>query len=244
MASGSSLGLIAWTPYSGDAASLLSLVLLLAGAGLVLLGRRREAIKVLKPGKALKVFIVLVWVLSILLVLPLFAQIGRQEGQTGLIIGPVFPVTLASAFCALAAVAYLTRESGTLGALANGLAAAAAGPMVFELPFLLIITPVVTTRVPHPLFLFLVSLVVVLTTLALPAFSSRFAITRYSLYSLGTMFLVFAGWAVLTGYAAPSNPASFALNAASKVLGFAAVVAAFSGGAHAGTAPGAEGQAL
>ena len=235
MASGSPLGLILWSPYPGYAAVLLSLVLLLVGVGLVSLGMRRDAaVRLAKPGRALKVVIVLAWALSILLVLPLFGQIARQEGQSSLLIGPVFPITLASALGALVAVAYLTRGSGTPGALANGLAAAAAGPMVFELPFLLIIAPVVTTRVPHPLFLFVVFLVVILTTLALPAFSSKFSITRYSLYSLGAMFVVFAGWAVLTGYAAPSDPASFALNAASKVLGFAAVVASFSGGAQAG----------
>ena len=134
-------------------------------------------------------------------------------------------------------VAYLTRGGGVLMALGSGLAGAAAGPMVFELPFVLIITPVVTTRVPHPLFLFSVFLVVILTTLALPTFSSRFSVTRYSLYFLGAMFVVFAAWALLTGYAPPSDPASFSLNAVSKVLGFAAVVASFSSGARKGREP-------
>jgi hypothetical protein len=249
MASSSPVGLILWNPYSGDGAVALSLVLLVLGVGLVLSGvRLARAVKLPAPGKALKVVTVFVWALAILLVLPLFGQIASKEGQSSLGIGPVFPITLASAFCTLLIVAYLTRGSGMLGALANGVAAAAAGPMVFELPFLLIITPVVTTRVPHPLFLFSVFLVVILTTLALPAFSSRFSITRYSLYSLGAMFVVFAGWALLTGYAPPSDPTSFALNAISKVLGFAAVVPSFSGSLQnvpaVAKAPVAQGQAL
>ena len=88
---------------------------------------------------------------------------------------------------------------------------------------------------------------VILTTLALPTFSERFSVTGSSLYSLGAMFVVFAGSA-LTGYAPPSDPTSFALNAVSKVLGFAAVVASFSGGAQAARkaapTPMAQGQAL
>ena len=249
MAASSSLGLILWNPYSGFAAVLLTLILLAAGAGLILLGARSDsAVRLPTPGKALRVVILLVWALSILLVLPLFRQIAQDTGQSSLFIGPVFPITLATAFCSFFAIAYFTRASGMLAAIGSGLAGAAAGPMVFELPFVLIITPVVTTRVPHPVFLFSVFLVAILTTLALPTFSSRFSVTRYSLYFMGAMFLAFAAWALLDGYAPPSDPASFSLNAASKVLGFAAVVASFSGGLERAKKPTqsqiAEGQAL
>lgn len=230
MAASSSLGLILWDPYSGLAAVVLALILLAVGVGLILLGARSKGgVRLPTPGKVLKVVMVFVWALSILLVLPLFRQIAQDTGQSSLFIGPVFPITLAASFFSFLAIAYFTRRGGMLAALGSGLAGAAAGPMVFELPFVLIIAPVVTTRVPHPLFLFSVFLVAILTTLALPTFSSRFSVTRYSLYSLGTMFVVFAAWALLDGYAPPSDPASFSLNAVSKVLGFAAVVASFSG---------------
>jgi hypothetical protein len=223
----SSVALIAWNPYSGSAAVLLSLILVVVGVGVVLFGRRTQDIRPPMPGRVLKVVIVLVWALSILLVLPLFRQIAAETGQSSIGTGPVFPITLASAFCTFVIVAYITRKGGTLAALGNGFAAAAAGPMVFELPFILIITPMVTTRVPHPLFLFLTFLVVIISTLALPLFSSRFALTRRSLYLVGAMILVFAAWALLTGYSPPSDPVSFTLNAVSKVLGFAAVAVAF-----------------
>lgn len=58
-------------------------------------------------------------------------------------------------------------------------------------------------------------------------FSSRFAVTGYSLYLLGAMVIVFAAWALLTRYAPPADLVSFGLNAVSKVLGFASVVAGF-----------------
>jgi hypothetical protein len=223
------VALIDWRAYSGADGAALALVLLLLGAGAVLLGRRRrEGMKLPLPRRGTKVLVLLVWALSILLVLPMFRQVARETGQSVLGLGPVFPITLASALVTFAAVAYLTREGGALAALGNGFAAAAAGPMVFELPFVLIITPVATTRVPHPLVLFSTFLVVILTTLALPTFSSRFSVTRNSLYLLGAMLVVFAAWALATGYAPPADAVSFSLNAVSKVLGFAAVLAGYS----------------
>jgi hypothetical protein len=237
VAAASSVGLIDWNPYAGSGAVVLSLVLLVVGVCLIFLGRRlTDDFRFPVPRRALKVVIVLVWALSILLVLPLFKEVAIETGQSSLGIGPVFPITIASALGTFVIVAYLTRRGGVLAALGNGFAGAVAGPMVFELPFILIITPVVTTRTPHPLFLFLTFLVVILSTLALPFFSSRFAVTRYSLYLLGAMILVFAVWALLTGYAPPSDPVSFALNAVSKVLGFAVVVSGF---ATRGRTPGA-----
>jgi hypothetical protein len=224
----SSVALIAWNPYSGSAAIALSIILFAVGFSLVFLGRRlTKDFKFPMPGKVLKIVIVLVWAVSILFVLPLFKQVAIETGQSSLGTGPVLPITLASAACTFAVVAYITRRGGILAALGNGFAGAAAGPMVFELPFILIITPMVTTRVPHPLFLLLTFLVVILSTLALPLFSSRFSVTRYSLYLVGAMILVFAAWALLTGYSPPSDPVSFTLNAISKVLGFAAVAAGF-----------------
>jgi hypothetical protein len=227
----SSVALIDWRAYSGSAAASLGVLLLLLGLGVVLLGTRvREGIRPAMPGRALKVATVVVWAVTIFLILGVFKQVAARTGQSSLGVGPVFPITLASAACAFFAIAYLTRGGGALAALGNGFAGAMAGPMVFELPFLLIITPMVTTKVPHPLFSFFDFLVVILATLALPFFSSRFAVTRYSLYLLGGMVVVFAAWALITGYAPPADPVSFALNATSKVLGFASVVAGFAKG--------------
>lgn len=227
MAATSSVALVDWHPYSGGAAISLAILLLLVTAGLFFLGTRTTSARLPRPGRGLKAILVLVWVASILLVLPLFKEIAVRSGQSALGTGPVLPITLGSALVTFIAVAYATRGGGVGSALGNGFAAAVAGPMVFELPFLLIITPNVTTKVPHPLFLFATFLLVILTTLALPTFSSKFSIGRYSLYSLGAMFAVFAVWALATGYAPPGDPISFSLNAISKILGFAAVAMGF-----------------
>lgn len=228
MSSSSSAGLIVWRAYSGSSAVTLSLVLLAVGLGLIFQsGRLAGPLRLPRPGGALKVAIFAFWVLSILLVLPMFRRVAVETGQSALNIGPVFPITLASAFCTFFFVAYVTRAGGALAALANGLLGFVAGPMVFELPFVLIIAPVTTTHIDHPLFLFATFLVVILSTLILATFSSRFAVSRHSLFFLAAMFVVFALWVALTGYAPPSDPVSFSLNAISKVLGFAAVAASF-----------------
>lgn len=226
----SSVALIDWHAYSGYGQAAVAVILLAIGVAFLVAGRRSQGgFKVPLPGTGLKIVIVLLWVLSILLVLPMFKQVARATGQSSLGLGPVFPITLTCAFVTFVAVAYITRGGGALAALGNGFAAAAAGPMVFELPFVLIIAPVVTTKAPHPLLLFLTFLVVILTTLALPAFSTRFSVTRSSLYLFAAMLVVFAAWAASTGYAPPADPTSLALNAVSKVLGFVAVAAGFNG---------------
>jgi hypothetical protein len=223
-----SLGLILWNAYSGYTADLLALLLFVVGAALVVIGGRlKHGVKLPMPGRTLKVVIVLIWVLSILIVLRLFRIVARDTGQSVGNVGPVFPITLASAICSFLFIAYVSRRDGLTGALGRAFAGAAAGPMVFELPFVLIIMFSVTTPIRSGLLLLVVFLVVILTTLALPAFSSRFALTNDFFYVLGAMFLVFAAWALLTGFAPPSDPLSFSLNAVSKVLGFAALDAAF-----------------
>jgi hypothetical protein len=51
-------------------------------------------------------------------------------------------------------------------------------------------------------------------------------VSRYTLFSLAAMFLVFAVWA-LFGFAYPSAPLSFAMNAVSKVICFVVAVTFF-----------------
>ena len=126
-------------------------------------------------------------------------------------------------------LAYISRHEGFLTALGNGFVGAAAGPMVFEFPFDLIVIPQVKAPMTFIIAYFVSLDVAVLLTLSLLLLSRRVSITRYSMYSLGAMFIVFAVWA-LFGFSYPSTPISFLLNAISKVLGFITVVALFSTG--------------
>jgi hypothetical protein len=217
---------IVWPPYAGSSALLLSLLLVLVGIGLVMLGRRMtKEVNFPKMGKIVGAIVVVIWAFSILTFLKINKDLARYTGAAGNL-GPIFPITLATAFCTFAFVAYVSRRDSVLASLGNGFLAFIAGPMVFEFPFLLIVIP----RVKAPLvpaLIFLVPLfTIIFTTLAMLMFSRRVAITKSSVYLYAAMIFVFAVWA-LEGYSYPSNPTAFTLNAISKVLGFAAVGAMF-----------------
>jgi len=103
---------------------------------------------------------------------------------------------------------------------------AAAGPMVFEFPFDMIVIPQIKASALFLAVYFGTLDVAVLLTLSLLLLSRRVFITRHSLYALGAMFIVFAVWAWF-GFSYPSNPISFTLNAVSKILGFVTIIFLF-----------------
>jgi hypothetical protein len=218
---------IVWSPYGGSDSLLLSLLLALIAAGLVFLGwKMRKEIKLPKMGKIVGLVVIIIWAFSILTFLKINKDYSRYTGAATNL-GPIFPITLLTAFCAFGYVAYVSRRGGFGSLLGNGFLAFIAGPMVFEFPFVLIVIP----RVKAPLIpeiIFLTPLfTIIFTTLALLLLSRRIAITKYSVYFLAGMIFIFAIWA-LEGYSYPTNPVSFTLNAISKVLGFACVAALFS----------------
>ncbi len=51
--------------------------------------------------------------------------------------------------------------------------------------------------------------------------------SRYTLFSLGAVFIALSSWAFLTNFAFPSDPEPFVLNSVSKVLGFVAAFTLF-----------------
>ena len=219
-------GFIVWNPYTGQTALLIALFMFLLGAGIVILGSRlRKDLRLPMPWRWLKVVIVLVWILQILILLRVFKHIISVDPSAG-VTGPVLPVTLASAACTFAFVAYYLRRNGAASALGGAFAAAVAGPMVFEFPFILIVAPVASTPTDPGASLTIPFFLAMFTTLALLTFSSKARITRYTLYSLGAMFLVFGVWA-LFGFEYPSDAILLTLNGASKVLGFATTAAMF-----------------
>jgi hypothetical protein len=217
---------IVWNSYSGPGSVVLSLILILLALGLVLAGRRmKKDVKLPKMGKIVGVVVIIIWAFSILTFLKINRDMARYTGAAGNL-GPIFPITIATAFCTFAYVAYVTRKGGVVSALGNGFLAFIAGPMVFEFPFLLIVIPQVHAPI-IPALIFLIPLfTIIFTTLSLLFLSRQIALTKYSLYFYGAMIFVFALWA-LDGYSYPSNPTAFALNAISKVLGFASVAALF-----------------
>jgi len=217
---------VVWSSYSGTGTVLLSFVLVLVALGLIFAGRKMtKEIKLPKMGKVVGAIVIVIWAFSILTFLKINKDLARYTGATGNL-GPIFPVTIISAVCTFAFVAYFSRHDGLPSALGNGFLAFIAGPMAFELPFLLIVIPRVNAPL-IPALIFLIPLfTIIFTTLSMLLFSRRVAITKNSFYIYSAMIFVFAVWA-LEGYSYPSNPTAFILNAISKVLGFASVAALF-----------------
>jgi hypothetical protein len=220
-----------WKPYTFPQSVILAFILLIVGIGLVFLGRRpKHRIEVPHPGKKLKIAMITAWALLILFIIGVivYYRIGRTAiatGRTG--IGPIFPITLACAVGVFIYIAYISRYDGILTALGRAFVCAAAGPMIFEFPFDLIVIPQIKTTATLLAIEFVPLDFAVLLTLSLLLLSRRVHITRYSMFALGAMFVVWAVWAWF-GFAYPSNPISFTLNAVSKVLSFITVAALFS----------------
>jgi hypothetical protein len=128
-------------------------------------------------------------------------------------------------------VVWLTRRSGWRVALGSGFVAACAAPMLFELPFDLIVAARTVPPIPprpelfRALFFFPL-FIVEFATVSLLTLLPPMRITRGALYALAAMFPVFALWAVF-GFGYPNVPVDWTLNVISKILCFVAAVLLF-----------------
>ncbi len=109
--------------------------------------------------------------------------------------------------------------------------AAMAGPMVFELPFdLIVMNRTYPPIPPDPAVLralfFLPLFLVEITTMSLLFLSPLFGITRYTLYCLAGMFFTFAIWGFL-GFSFAYTTLFLVLNVVAKAIAFLAVVTLF-----------------
>jgi hypothetical protein len=224
----------AWSPYAGSGSIILAVVLLIVTAvSLYFATRLPHPIAVKRPGTFLGVALVMMWVLSVAMLLSATSiyilVLSQQGGHITMRKDYIFPVTMTSAVVAFFVIAYLARRSGFWGAFVSAVVGTIAAPLIFELPFDLI----VMLRASPPvfgayftLFLFLPLFLVEISSFALLTFSPVMKLSRYALFFLAAMFLVFAIWAVF-GFAYPSAPLPIALNMISKVLAFAAAVSLF-----------------
>jgi hypothetical protein len=219
-----------WKPYTFPQSVILAFILLFVGIGLVILGNRlKHSLEVPHPGKKVKIALITVWAVLVLFIIGfiVFYRIGRTgigTGRTGT--GPIFPITLACAVVAFIYIAYISRHDGILTAFGRAFVCAAAGPMIFEFPFDMIVIPQIIAPAKLLVAEFVPLDFAVLLTLSLLLLSRRVHITRYSIYVLGAMFIIFAVWASF-GFAYPSSPIPFTLNAISKVLSFITIVFLF-----------------
>lgn len=224
---------VAWSPYVGSDAYILAGSLLLVTCILTSLGFRfRHARAVKGPGMFLGTLILGCWFLSVIAFLTAITAyaLAQQEQEIHFdLTNPITPVTLTSAVIAFFVILYLTHQSGPRIAIVSAIVGTFAAPMIFELPFDLLVmwrTYPPAPPVLYTLLFFLPLFLVELLSFALLSFSPVMKLTRYTLFLLAGMFFLFAIWA-LFGFAYPSTPIPTALNMLSKVVAFATAVSLF-----------------
>ncbi len=223
-----------WSPYAGSSSIILAVALLIVTSVLIYVAIRFRHLRAVKrPGMFLRVSLVLIWLLSVamfLLAAGFYALADEQQmiHFTGPM-NPILPVTAISALLAFFVIVKLAEKGGFGIAVGSAIIGTIAAPMIFELPFDLIVmwrtyppTPAIafTLLYFYPLFLIEVS------SLAMLTFSPYVKLSRATLFLLAGMFLIFAVWA-LFGFAYPATPIPFTLNVISKILAFATAVSLF-----------------
>jgi len=122
------------------------------------------------------------------------------------------------------------KPGGRIAVLSAAIAAMAA-PMVFELPFDLIVMartypPIPPNPALYRVLFFAPLFLIEITTLALLTWSPMVRLTRATFYAFALMLAVFAVWA-LAGFEYPSTPLPYALNVVSKLLAFVTILTLF-----------------
>ncbi|HLJ35725.1 MAG TPA: hypothetical protein VKU38_18865, partial [Ktedonobacteraceae bacterium] len=208
-------------------------LLIVTGILIFLAIRLHHPIEVKRPGKFPGISLVVLWVLSvatflvavIIYVLALYRQLGHITGPAD----PITPVTELSGLVAFFVIVYLARHNGFWVAVGSAIVGTIAAPMIFELPFDLIVmwrTFPPTPTVLFTLLFFLPLFLVEILSFALLTLSPIMKLSRYTLFLLAGMFLIFAVWA-LFGFAYPYAPLPVALNMISKVVAFATAISLF-----------------
>ncbi len=223
-----------WTAYSGGGSIILAVVLLIITGLFVFAALRlRQPISVKTPGKATGFLIVLLWLLSVMTFLIAATVYGsavyQQMGQQTAPDNPITPVTETSAIVAFVVIAFLSRRGGFWTALKSAIVGTIAAPMIFELPFDLIVMWRTYPPAPHTLFTllyFLPLFMVEIASFAMLTFSPLLRVSRWTLLALAGLFLAFTVWALL-GFGYPYLPVWIAMNVISKILAFVVAISLF-----------------
>jgi hypothetical protein len=223
-----------WASYGGSGRILLAVVLLAAAGILAYAGTRfHRPVPLTRPGRAATVSRLLAWVLSIGTFLACDAYLvyqGRHHpaGKSA----PADPITLVTmtAVVILFVVVFIATPRSPGVRLVSAVIAAMAAPLIFELPFDLIIMSRVYLPPADPawyLALYFAPLVAVdLTTLSLLTLSPVVKLSRPAFFCLALMLLVFAAYA-LGGFGYPSAAFPIAMEDVAKVLAFVTALILF-----------------
>jgi hypothetical protein len=225
-----------WIPYSGTQALILAAALLIIAGALAFLGTRlRHPLAPRIPGIGLSVLLVAIWILTLATLTvsigTYFRMLVQEYGPFTPATNPITPVTTLSGAVTFIVIAILTWRFGLRVALGSAIVGTIAGPMIFELPFDLIVMARVLPRPPAPtaqltLLYFFPLFLWELASYSLLTLSPATRLSRMTLFSVAGMFLVFGIWA-FAGFAYPSSPLPIALNAVSKILSFVVAITLF-----------------
>ena len=223
-----------WFSYTGSAKLRLAIVLLAAAAALAYAGIRLPLpARVPRPGKNATTLLVVAWALSIIVFLAcvgIYGKHAHREHLAGRPADNIFPITFLAAGLTFFLIA-VTGKPGGKTAVISGAIAAMAAPMVFELPFDLIVMartfpPIPPNPALYRVVFFAPLFAVEITTLALLAWAPMVRLTRATFFAFALMLAVFAVWA-LDGFEYPATPVPYALNVVSKLLAFATILTLF-----------------
>jgi len=223
-----------WSSYTGSSSILLAVALVIVSSILIYVASRfHHSIAVKRPETVLRVTLVGIWVLSVvtfLVAAGIYALADEQQtiNFTGPM-NPIAPVTLTSAVIAFFVIVKLAERGGFGGAVGSAIVGTIAAPMIFELPFDLIVmwrTYPPTPTIAFTLLYFLPLFLIEVSSLAMLTFSPFVRLSRATLLLLASMFLIFAVWA-LFGFAYPATPIPVTLNVISKILAFATAISLF-----------------
>jgi hypothetical protein len=223
-----------WVSYGSGEGIVLAIVLLAVAGGFAYAGTRlRAPLRIARPGLTVAAFMIAIWLLAIYDVLVATDVYGLQvrEAYPDFVAARVRVGTFVDAPVTFFVILYITRRWGWKIALASGVIGTAAAPMIFELPFDLIVMARTNPPIPvHPMLyrqlFFLPLFLVELSTISLLTLLPSMRVTAYACYAVAGMFAVFAVWAVF-GFAFPAEPLPLALNVISKILCFVAAIMLF-----------------
>ena len=224
---------INWSSYTGSSSFILAGVLLLATVVLMYVGVRfRQGKPGIRPGKFLGALLISSFVLALLTFLLAVGAYGLADVQQGINFtstNPITPVTMTAAIVTFFVILFLTYKRGARVAIGSAIVGTIAAPLIFELPFDLIVMwqtfPPSPPTLYTPLFFFPLFLVEILS-FALLTLSPVMRLSKVTFFLLAGMFFVFAVWA-LAGFAYPSTPFPIAMNMLSKIVAFAVAISLF-----------------
>ncbi len=225
-----------WVSYGGDARIELAVGLVAVAGGAAYAGiRLRRPLRTVRPPVSVVILMFSLWVGSIIAFLVGITVYVKQYLHDFPHIGsavhnPITPVTLVAVL--VLACIVLTRTGWYYPTrLGSAVLGAMAAPMIFELPFdLIVMARTYPALPPDPALyrtVFFTPLILVeLTTLWLLTLSPMVRVRKSTLFCFALMIGVFAIWA-WSGFGYPQSALPTTLNVASKILAFITALTLF-----------------